>query len=215
MKLVLASASPWRKELLRWLMVPFVVKVSGVEEDLTVFDEPDEAVSVLAYDKAAAVFGELWEKLPFGGEEVEGLVVLAADTLIWINDRFIGKPRNRHEAFEIISTLQGKTHEVWTGVSLVTDTGERRTETEMTRVTLRPMVEAEIEEYLQTKEWEGKAGGYQIQGAIRPFVTDIEGSTTNVIGLPILPTVQMLEETGIRVPVNPQTVIEQHLGCIS
>jgi septum formation protein len=214
MKLILASGSEWRKRLLSLLEIPFRVRESGVDEEGYLIDEPDDLVGTLAAVKAEAVVALLEEERVFGGED-EGFVVVGADTMIVAEGEIIGKPEHRAHAKEIIGKLASKTHEIWTGVCVVNDLGEKRVEVEKSTVRFLPMSVEQIERYLDSKEWEGKAGGYQLQGAIEPYVAEVEGSTTNVIGLPMVTLVDMLEEVGVVVEVEMRRVLEENLGCVS
>jgi septum formation protein len=214
MKLILASGSEWRKRLLALLDVSFGVRESGVDEEGYLIDEPDELVGTLSAAKAEAVVGQLEEERVFGSDD-GGYVVVGADTMIVAEGEIIGKPEHRTHAKEIIGKLAGKTHEIWTGVCVMNDLGEKRVEVEKSTVRFLTMSEEQIERYLDSKEWEGKAGGYQLQGAIEPYVAEVEGSTTNVIGLPMVTLVDMLEEVGVVIEVNVRRVLEENLGCTS
>ena len=133
--------------------------------------------------------------------------------MVSLDGELIGKPANRQEAKAIIGKLAGRTHEIWTGICVVeADTWERVVEVEKTEVTFRPMNEWQVEQYLKTKEWEGKAGAYQMHGVIKEYVKDIVGSYTNVIGLPMLTLVEMLEEMGVWVEVDVTERLNKILG---
>lgn len=213
MKLILASGSEWRRELLSWLQIPFEVVESGVEEDIFDDEEPSEVVATLAAMKAEAVAAKLRQEGVFGADEFEEMLVVGADTLIAVEDQVIGKPGDRQQAEEIVGRLSGKTHEVWTGVCVVDPaTGERKVEVEVTRVTMRHISDKELKKYLDSNEWVGKAGGYQVQGEIRRFITDLEGSYTNVIGLPLLIVQDFLESMGTMVEVDVPEEIRRRTG---
>ena len=206
MKIVLASESEWRKNLLAWLELPFEVVGSGVEETVYADEEASEVVARLATEKAEATAKKLSEEVG---------IVIGADTVIEIDGKIIGKPDNRQDARKIMQQLAGKTHEVWTGVCAVDDVGNRRVEVEKTIVKFKPMTQAQIEKYLDQNEWVGKAGGYQVQGAIKPYVADIQGSYTNVIGLPLLMVQDMLESLGVGVEVDLPGLIKTKTGYTS
>jgi septum formation protein len=209
MKLILASGSEWRKELLAWLELPFEVVESGVEEAIYQDEEASEAVARLALSKAETVMKKMADlRLKLEG----AMVVVGADTVINVGNQIIGKPADRGEAKRIIQQLAGKTHEVWTGLAVIDDLEDRRVEVEKTLVTFKPMTEAEVEKYLDTREWEGKAGGYQVQGAISKHIIDIQGSYTNVIGLPLLVIQDTLESLGGGVGVDVAEVIRGKTG---
>jgi len=145
-------------------------------------DEPEALVpglaarslaEALAYFKAATVAGR-----------VEGTPILAADTLVALHGRVLGKPADADEARRMLGSLSGTRHAVITGVALLCPAG-RRIASEVTHVTMRPMSEAETEEYVESGEWDGKAGAYAIQETADRFVERVEGSFTNVVGLPM------------------------------
>ena len=187
--LVLASASPRRAELLARLGI--VASVRPAELDETPFpDEPPHAlVARLATAKAAAV------AVPGRDDEV----VLAADTEVVLDGRCLGKPRDRSDAAAMLASLAGATHEVVTGVAVQRGTSHHHIVV-TTRVTFRPVSAAEIAWYLATGEAEGKAGGYALQGAAAVLVERIDGSDTNVIGLPLAETVVLLRQVGLDLP---------------
>lgn len=175
-ELVLASSSPRRRELLRERGYMFDVVVPP-------FEEPDERphvaahahASSLAYFKASSVARDRADK-----------TILAADTIAWIDGHIIGKPRDRDDARRILKTLSGTTHEVITGVALVrADHGKRLIEHDATLIRVRHLSDQMIDDYLDTGLWEGKAGAYGIQDGDDPFVETLQGSFSNVVGLPI------------------------------
>jgi septum formation protein len=212
MKLILASGSEWRKELLSWLELPFVVVESGVDETGFPDEEPSELVARLATLKAHEVARKR-QATSNKPQEEEDTLIIGADTVVVVEDSIVGKPKDRKHAQEIIGQLSGKTHEVWTGVCVIDPvTGERRVEVEVTRVTMRHITDRELKKYLDTNEWVGKAGGYQVQGSIRDYITDLEGSYTNVIGLPLLIIQDFLESLGVMVEVDVVEEIRKRTG---
>lgn len=207
MKLILASESEWRKRLLSWMQIAFETRVSGVDETQYTTEDADELVAMLATAKAEKVAE------PFKGDDGEQVLVVGADTVIAFQGVIIGKPTDRQHARDMIGMLQGRTHDVYTGVCVINvATGERRVEVEVSQVTFDQMSEIEIERYLDTKQWQGKAGGYQILGAISPYVKQVKENVTNVIGLPLGLLQQMFAELGIDVEVSLRQVIEQETG---
>jgi septum formation protein len=205
MNIILASSSEWRKRILSWLKVPFQVEISGVDEQLYAVEDPDELVCSLAIAKAEAVADRLGLR--------EEVVVIGADTVIVVGEEIIGKPKDRENAALIMGKLQGRTHEVYTGVCVLSlETGEKLVKVEVTPIHFLPMNADQIDRYLDTGEWEGKAGAYQIMGAISPYVAEIEGSVTNVIGLPLRMTIEMLEHFEIHLPENVQRVVLENTG---
>lgn len=186
MRLVLASASPRREELLRQLGVPFEVLPSDLEEALP-SGPVREGVTALALAKARAV-----------ARCLTGAVVLGADTAVVLDGRVFGKPRSPEDARRMLQALSGRQHEVVTGVALVEAPAGRETATAVvTRVRMRRCAEAELDAYVATGEPLDKAGAYAIQGAGGALVEAVEGCYTNVVGLPLTTTRRLLEEWGI------------------
>lgn len=184
-KLILASNSPRRKELLGVLGVPFDVVVPGCDESYPADTEPLSVPAVIARRKTEAVLG----CVPAGS------VVVAADTMVHFRGRLLGKPRDETEARGFISMLQGNVHDVVTGVAV---SRGRRCDvvSVVTKVEFRSMDEADIEWNLSRGEWKDAAGAYKIQGATACFVERIEGSYSNVVGLPISVVYDMLKKQG-------------------
>lgn len=175
-RLTLASGSLGRRELLKLHGYDFDVKPANI-------DEPTEArlgdcrhyVAELAWLKAAAVA----PTVPDG-------VVIAADTVGWLDGKVIGKPDDEAHARQIIRSLSGTTHELWTGVCLWLRPGDRQvTWQELSRVRMKAQTDDEIEAYLKTRKWEGCSGAYAIQMPDDPYLEVVEGSVSNVIGLPM------------------------------
>lgn len=193
-RLVLASSSPRRAELLARLGLQPVVQPAGIDETALTGEHPDELVARLARAKAAHVARRR------GGRDDE--VVLAADTMVVHQGRALGQPRDRDEAAAMLTALGGTTHRVVTGVAAMR--GERRAERRVaTRVAFRPLDPDRIRWYLATGEADDKAGAYALQGAGAVLVDRIEGSDTNVIGLPLAETVELLAELGLDVCMPP------------
>jgi septum formation protein len=184
-RLILASASPRRRDLLAALGVAFEVRPVEVDESPRDGEPPEALVRRLAGAKAAAIGGD-------GREGAAGAVVLAADTLVVLAGRVLGKPVDEAEARSMLAELQDREHEVLTGVA-VRDlaSGEERLEVARTRVRLGPLDAERIDWYVRTGEPMDKAGAYAIQGLGALLVDSIDGNYTNVVGLP-LPTVRML-----------------------
>lgn len=177
MKIILASASPRRKELLAQLGIEFEILVSDVEEVITE-TEPNRVVEELSMQKAEAVF-----------RQTEGdVMVIGADTVVAMEGAILGKPRDEEHAKEMLRQLQAKEHCVYTGVTLYVRKGEnefRNTFSECTHVKFYPMTDGEIKWYVETREPMDKAGAYGIQGLGARFVEKISGDYNNVVGLPI------------------------------
>jgi septum formation protein len=173
-KLILASGSPRRKELLTAAGWPFESMTADVDESLKPNEHPAAYVQRLAKSKAEAVAAKLQQGL-----------VLGADTTVVVDDQILGQPEDDHDARRMLSLLSGKWHEVLTGVAVVRVGGESRVEYVTTRVRFAEMSEREIDWYISTGEARGKAGAYGIQGAAGLFIEEIEGDYFNIVGLPI------------------------------
>lgn len=182
-KIVLASASPRRRELLRQIGLEFEVIPSNIEEKSKSLI-PSQMVMELSEGKAM----DIYEKLP---EETKASVwVVGADTIVAFGDQIMGKPENRRHAVEMLSRLQGSTHQVYTGVTLVGQSGKedkpfKVSFYEKTDVTMYPMSREEIAAYVDTGEPMDKAGAYGIQGRCAAFIKEIRGDYNNVVGLPV------------------------------
>jgi septum formation protein len=178
MCLILASASPRRRELLRRAGIPFRVRRVEVDESTRPGESPRRHVLRLAREKAAAA------RRP--GEEV-----LAADTVVVIDNRILGKPRDARDAARMLRMLSGRVHRVLTGVCLLTPAASR-SEVVETRVWFRRLTRAEIAAYVASGEPFDKAGAYAIQGLASKFVKRIDGCYCNVVGLPVSRVYAML-----------------------
>lgn len=176
--IILASASPRRRELLRQVgLMPEVIP-SGVEE-VAAGREPGEIVKELSRQKAEDVF------LACGNRE-GSLVVIGADTVVSVDGKILGKPGSKAEAKQMIGLLQGREHQVYTGVTMIFgSSGERLTFAERTDVHVRMMSREQIARYVATGEPMDKAGAYGIQGYFAAFIEGIRGDYNNVVGLPV------------------------------
>jgi len=183
--LVLASASPRRAELLARLGVSPELRPTHIDETPHPDEVPTRLVTRLAAAKARAA-------ARVGSDEV----VLAADTIVVLDGTMLGKPRHRAEASLMLSALSGRTHEVISGVAVVRGDTEL-VEQVTTRVTFRRLRASEIAWYLETGEPADKAGAYGLQGAGAALVSHLDGSDTNVIGLPLETTVLLLRRVGL------------------
>ncbi len=186
--LILASASPRRKELLEGLGLEFEVFPAAVEEALDPLKRPEELVAELSEKKARAV-----------AELFPHRAVLAADTLVELDGRLMGKPVNETDAYQMLKSLSGRTHRVFTGVCLVVE-GVAESFVTATEVAFRLLSEAEIKAYVATGEPMDKAGAYAIQGLAACFVTQVRGSFSGVVGLPLAETVELLLKRGVIEP---------------
>jgi septum formation protein len=186
-KLILASASPRRAELLLSAGFKFVVQSAEVDETPRVSEAASDYVLRIAREKARPIAAAV---------KGSGSVVLAADTTVVTNSRIMGKPRNDEDAANMLATLSGSVHEVLTGVVVCTDSREL-VELVTTRVHFLPLTPAAIAWYIATGEPSGKAGAYAIQGYAARFIDWIDGSWSNVVGLPLATVTRMLEEVGL------------------
>lgn len=192
-RFVLASGSPRRREILKKAGIDYEVIPADVEEQ-TEETEPAKIVMDLSRQKAGAVFREL-----SGESDGRELVVIGADTLVARDGKILGKPKDREQAIAMIRLLEGRSHEVVTGVTLLSGSPEhpvRRTFFERTLVAVYPMTEAQIEAYVDTGEPYDKAGGYGIQGAFAVWVRGIRGDYNNVVGLPLARLCLEMREAG-------------------
>lgn len=191
MRIILASASPRRKELLEQINMKFEIMVSNVEEVITQ-NEPCKVVQELACQKAENVAKSLEEKV----------VVIGADTIVVHQGVIMGKPRDKADAFRMLNQLQGKSHSVYTGVSIWENKNgslEHFEFYEETIVSFYPMHHEEIEYYIQTNEPMDKAGAYGIQGVGAAYIKKIEGDYNAVVGLPIGRLYQEILKRGIAI----------------
>jgi septum formation protein len=188
--LVLASASPRRQELLRNAGIKFTTQPADIDETPMAGESPRQYAERLSREKAMAVF----RSRPHD-------VVLGADTIVVIDDKILGKPVDSADAIRMLRLLSGRTHQVITGVSLVSgnqeaEKAELRTFSETTLVSMSELSDAEIREYIATGEPMDKAGAYAIQGLAARWIPRIEGDYSNVVGLPIALVYRMLRECG-------------------
>ena len=181
MNLILASASPRRKELLSLFGVPFVIRAADIDEAMDPAKAPYDEVARVSRAKARAVPRE------------EGDVVIAADTIVVCRDKVLGKPKSEADAKAMLALLSGRDHQVMTGCTLLR--GETCLSfTEVTDIHFRPLSEKEIENYVATGEPMDKAGSYGIQGGAALFCQRMVGDYYNVMGLPVCALGQALKQ---------------------
>ncbi len=190
-KIILASGSPRRKELLLQIGIVPEIIVSHVEEKIT-SDVPAEVVMSLAEQKAVDVAKEM----------PEGTVILGSDTVVAADGKILGKPKSHEEAYEMIRRLAGRSHQVYTGVCLVKKGPEGEADTvvsfyDETDVNVSPMTEKEIREYADSEEPMDKAGSYAVQGFFARYIDGLKGSYANVMGLPVHLVYQELKKLGV------------------
>lgn len=191
-RLVLASSSPRRREILLSLGLPFDVRATDVDETLLPGESAFDAAERLARAKAgAAAVGE------------PGALVVAADTLVVLEGQALGKPKDRADARRMLVSLEGRAHDVVTGVACARG-GRIVSGRETTRVVFAPMSSSEIEEYAATGEPDDKAGAYAMQGVGGFFVERVEGSPSNVVGLPVRLLYRLARELGVDLAALPE-----------
>ena len=194
-KLVLASASPRRLALLEQVgITPDALRPATIDESVTKGEVPRHIVRRLARAKAEAAL-----KLIRSEKDYAKAFILAADTVVAVGRRVLGKAELEHEAGDALRLLRGRAHRVHTAVCLLTPDGRWREHVVETRIRFRNLSNEEIGAYLASGEWKGKAGGYAIQGIAGSFVVKLIGSYTNVVGLPLTEVVGMLQGEGFPV----------------
>ena len=186
-ELYLASQSPRRRELLQQLGVRFEVRPANVPERVQPGESPSAFVQRLAVEKASVV----WSSLGDGQRRP----VLGADTVVCIDEHILGKPRDKQAGIDMLQLLSGRTHEVVTGVALVSQ--QHSVCVNVSQVTFKPLASDEIERYWASAEPIDKAGGYAIQGYAAAFITHLAGSYSGVMGLPLYETAQLLQSQQI------------------
>jgi septum formation protein len=189
--LVLASASPRRRELLALAGLCFEVHPANIPEDLLPDEEPVAYVTRLAREKAEHVYGQLAQTRP-----EKNLVVLGADTTVTFDGHILGKPEDAADAARMLRLLSGRAHRVATGVALASAAGTVAA-CEITEVWFKPLTEDEIAAYIATGEPMDKAGAYAIQGLAARWIPRIEGCYFNVVGLPVARLWAMLGEVSV------------------
>ncbi len=183
-RLILASQSPRRRELLTLMGIPFTVDAPQVDETCTLGAR--DAVLELSRRKAHAA-----------AARHPGQVILASDTLVAVDDEPLGKPRDEADAFRMLKSLAGRWHQVYTGVCAIGTDGACHARVDATDVRFGPMSDEAIRAYIRTGEPMDKAGAYALQGIAGLWIEEIRGSHTNVIGLPLTLTRRLLEECGL------------------
>lgn len=189
MRIILASASPRRRELLEQIGWKFEIQVSNTDERAET-DSPHRLVEELSRQKAETVFAAL---------DRGAALVIGADTVVAVDGSILGKPTGREEAVRMLRLLSGRTHQVYTGVTLLYRPGPQETVCaktfhEVTKVHFYPMTDEEIEAYVATGEPMDKAGAYGIQGVFARYVRGLEGDYFNVVGLPVAKLYQEAKE---------------------
>ncbi len=180
MHLILASASPRRKELLSLFGIPFTIRVADIDETMDSVKAPSDEVARLSREKALAVPREA------------GDIVIAADTIVVCEEKVLGKPHSKEEAFSMLRLLSGRDHQVMTGCTVLRD-DQAVTFTEVTDLHFRELTEKEVRRYVESGEPMDKAGAYGIQGGAALFCEKMVGDYYNVMGLPVCRLGQVLK----------------------
>lgn len=185
-KLILASASPRRVELLKQIgIVPDDIHPADIDESSYKGEHPKDLALRLATEKARAV-----------ALKYEDAFILAADTTVACGRRLLDKTEDKEHARKCLEQLSGRRHHVYGGIALIAPDGSLRTRLVDTAVKMKRLSAAEIETYISSGEWDGKAGGYAIQGRAAAYISFISGSHSNVVGLSLYDTARLLEGAG-------------------
>ena len=191
-KLILASSSPRRVELLKQIgITPDDIRPADIDESPLKGEHPKDLALRLAIEKAKAI-----------AATHKGAYILAADTTVACGRRLLDKAEDEAYARKCLSMLSGRRHHVYGGIALIAPDGILRTRLIDTAVKLKRLSAAEVEAYIESKEWDGKAGGYAIQGLAAAHIQFISGSHSNVVGLSLYDTTRLLEGAGYK---NPST----------
>ena len=194
-RLVLASASPRRRDLLEKIgLPPDEVHAPDIDETPLKGEKAPALAKRLACQKGAVI-----------AAKVGGAWVIAADTVVAQGTRVLGKPRNVDEARQLLLLLSGRRHRVYGGTAVFSPDGRVASRLVTTSVTFKRLEPAEIDALLRTREWEGKAGGYAIQGYAGAFIRHLTGSYFNVVGLPLYEVVALLRGSGFVIPKSVTT----------
>ncbi|MGB0631392.1 MAG: Maf family protein [Alphaproteobacteria bacterium] len=189
-RLVLASASPRRRELLAQIgLVPDEIKPADIDETPIRGEQPGPLAKRLCRAKGEAV----------AATGADGWI-LSADTVVGLGRRILGKPEDETEARKFLGLLSGRRHRVFGGITVIAPNAGPVTRLVTTSVTFKRLERAEIDRYIDSGEWQGKAGGYAIQGAAGAFVRGLNGSYFNVVGLPLYETLSLLQGSGYVAP---------------
>lgn len=182
MKLILGSGSPRRKEIMTRLGYEYEI-IKSEKDEITTKEKPYDVVMELSYNKAIEVKEKVLAKEDYSIND--NYVILTADTVVAVDDSILGKPKDREDAFNMISRLRGRAHQVYTGVTILM-VNDNRLENfyEKTDVYVNDMSDEEIRDYIATGECDDKAGAYAIQGIFGKYIDRYEGSYDNVVGLP-------------------------------
>ncbi|MGD9580955.1 MAG: nucleoside triphosphate pyrophosphatase [Vampirovibrionia bacterium] len=189
-KLILASASPRRKELLKNLGYEFEIIPADIEETIDNSKIPEEIVKELSFQKAEHIAKKVSEPS----------VIIGSDTIVVINNKILGKPIDEKDAFNMLQELSGKVHQVISGIAIIDNkTNKTFIDCVSSDVYFRELSKEEIIKYIETKEPMDKAGAYAIQGIASIFIEKIEGCYNNIVGLPVFTVAKALKDFGMDV----------------
>ena len=195
-QIILASASPRRKEIMEKMEIPYQVIASNVKEEVEE-TEPDQMVQALARLKTEAIKEEAKSRT----EEDKDIIIIGADTMVFYKEHALGKPKDEADAARMLGMLSGAVHEVSTGVSIIIMHRDGREEefafSVCTKVTVSPLTEQQILDYIATGEPMDKAGAYAIQGKFGIYIKEIEGDYYNIVGFPIAEIYAVMLRYGI------------------
>lgn len=172
-KIILASASPRRKEIMDLLNIPYEIKIADIDEKINKDNDLVKEIENISYLKALKIF-----------KENKDTVVIGADTIVVVNNEILGKPKSKQEAKQMLEKLQNNFHHVITGVTILSSK-QSETFSNVSKVIFNPITSEEIDEYINTNEPMDKAGAYAIQGLGAKFINSIEGDYYAIMGLPI------------------------------
>ena len=204
-RIILASSSIRRQELMQWLGVPFEIFPSDFAEEnvrFADFDDPEDYVATIATGKALVV-----------AQRYPNALVIASDTTVYLGGKVYGKPKNLDDARKTLSALRDRKHTVYTAIVMHDgETGEKRIEVVTSDVIFLKFSDDELDQYIGTSEPYNKAGGYALQGFAKRFVQDVQGSAMNVIGFPLMTVRDMLENLGVEIEVDVERSIFEKTG---
>ena len=190
--LILASASPRRKDLLAQIgITPDKIQPADLDESEKPSEAPRAYALRLAIEKAQAVHAL-----------APGAIILAADTAVAVGRRILPKTETEDEARACLNLMSGRSHQVLTGIAVIAADGRMMSRLVTTRVKMKRLTPQEVSGYIASGEWKGKAGGYGIQGKAGALISDLSGSYTGVVGLPVFETRNLLEAAGYPVPMG-------------
>jgi septum formation protein len=208
-RLILASASPRRAELLRLAGFSFDVVVTDIDERVKPGETPESYVRRLASEKSQAAFAQLTAAKRVDGSASSDVVVLGADTAVVVDGLILGKPRDDGDARAMLERLSGRWHEVLTGVSLRME-GDEVTAVDATRVEFARLTADDMQAYVESGEGRDKAGAYAIQGLASRFIPRIDGSYANVVGLPVASVARLAAELESRLASRTESSYSGH-----